>query len=85
LELSYGRPPSTVVEELQEQLLAQEELNSRKGIIITWEDGLSTAKCTIRRACMEHDVKNTLTESIRQNYLTSFKHSINFNRILEER
>jgi hypothetical protein len=86
LELSYGRPPNTVVEELQEQLLAQEEeLNNRKGIVVTWEDGLSTAKCAIGQACVEHDVKHALTESIRQNYLTSFKHSINFNWILEER
>jgi hypothetical protein len=53
-------------------------LNSREGAIVAWEDGLVASK-------------RAQTEAIRQDYLTSpraltssTKHSINFNRMLEE-
>jgi hypothetical protein len=48
---------STVLEELQEQLLArEEELNSREGVITTWEDGLVAFERTLGRACMERNI-----------------------------
>jgi hypothetical protein len=41
---------------LEEQLLSQErELDSMKGAIIMWEDGLAASECAFGRACMEHD------------------------------
>jgi hypothetical protein len=69
-----------VVEELREQPLAwKRELDSRESSIITWEDGLVASECA-------------QTEAVRQDYLSRSstltshsKHSINFNRMLEER
>jgi hypothetical protein len=79
---------SAVVEELQSR---ERELDSRKGTIITWEDGLTVSKHALGRVCMEHDVECAQTEAVRQNYLTrsraltsNSKHSINFNWMLEE-
>jgi hypothetical protein len=78
-----------MVVELQAQLLSQErELDSQKGAIITWEDGLMASERTLCRACREH----TQTEVVLHDYLarsraltSSSKHSINFNMMLEER
>jgi hypothetical protein len=83
---------SPVVEELQEQLLAREqEMNSREGAIATWEDGITSSERSLGRACMERNANHAQTEAIRQDYLTrsraltsSFKDSINFNKMLEE-
>jgi hypothetical protein len=59
-------------------LAAVEELNSREGAIIAWEDGLTATK-------------HTQTEAVRQDYhtrshalISSSKHAIYFNRMLEE-
>jgi hypothetical protein len=47
------------VEELKEQLLAQEgEMNSRKGAIIVWEVGLAPSEHTLGRACMESNIEH---------------------------
>jgi hypothetical protein len=81
-----------VVVELQDQLLARErELDSQEGTIVTWEDGLVASECALGRACREHDAEHAQAEAARQDYLarshaitSSSKHSINFNRMLEE-
>jgi hypothetical protein len=55
-----------MVEELQEQLHAQEkELNKREGAIIVWEDGLATSDRDLGRVCIEHDTERTQTEAVR--------------------
>jgi hypothetical protein len=46
-----------VAVELQEQLLTQEELDSREGAITAWEDGLVASKHALGRACLEHDAE----------------------------
>jgi hypothetical protein len=56
---------STVLDELQEQLLTRErELYSREGAIIAWENGLVASECTLGRACMEHDTKRAQAEVV---------------------
>jgi xanthosine utilization system XapX-like protein len=63
-------PPSVtamlvVAIEVQEQLLAQErELDSREGVIATWEDGLATSEHALGRACMERDAKHIQAEAV---------------------
>jgi hypothetical protein len=84
---------SVVAAELQEQLLTQErELDSREGTIAAWEDGLAAYKCALGRMCMERDVEHIQAKVALQDYLartcaftSSSKHSIKFNRMLEER
>jgi hypothetical protein len=49
---------SAVATELKEQLLTQEELDSREGAITAWEDGLAASECALRRACMERDAEH---------------------------
>jgi hypothetical protein len=47
-----------MVDELQRWLLArEEELNSREGAIISWEDGFTASEHTLGRACMERDAE----------------------------
>jgi hypothetical protein len=54
-----------VAVEVQEQLLAQErELDSREGVIATWEDRLATSEHALGRACMERDAKHIQAEAI---------------------
>jgi hypothetical protein len=85
-------PAAAVVEELQEQLFThEEELNSRKEAIVAWEDGLTSSECAPMRACMERDAECTKTEAVWHEYLTKSctltsctKHSLNFNKMLEE-
>jgi hypothetical protein len=79
---------STVVEDVQEQLLGQEELFSREGSIVAWEDGLATYEGTLGRVCLECDAERAQTEVVHLDYLnrsltSSTKHSLNFNRMLE--
>jgi hypothetical protein len=80
---------STVVEDVQEQLLGQEEeLFSREGSIVAWEDGLATYEGTLGRVCLKCDAERTQTEVVHLDYLnrsltSSTKHSLNFNRMLE--
>jgi hypothetical protein len=56
---------SVMVEELQEQLpTLEEELNSREGAIITWEDGLTTSEHILGKACMERDAERAQAEAV---------------------
>jgi hypothetical protein len=49
---------SAVAAELQEQLLARErELDSRKGTIAVWKDGLVAFEHTLGRVCIERDTR----------------------------
>jgi hypothetical protein len=53
-----------VAVEVQEQLLAQErELDSREGVIATWEDGMATFEA-LGRACMERDAEHIQAEAV---------------------
>jgi hypothetical protein len=55
---------STVMEELQEQLLAlEDELNSREGVIVAWEDGFAASERVLGKACMERDAECTQAEA----------------------
>jgi hypothetical protein len=84
---------SAVAVELQEQLLTRERfLDSRKGAISMWKDGLAASEHTLGRACMEHGTERAQAKASRQDFLprmnastSSSKHSINFNRMFEER
>jgi hypothetical protein len=54
------------MDELQEQLFIWErELDNKEGTIIAWEDGLSTSKRALGRACMDCDIERTHTEVVR--------------------
>jgi hypothetical protein len=62
-----------------------------EGTIAAWEDGLAASERTLGRVCLECNIEHIHTEAARQDYLarmraftSSFKHSINFNRMLEE-
>jgi hypothetical protein len=51
---------AATAEELQKHLLTrEEELNSRKGTIVAWEDELTVAKHAHGKVCAEHDVECT--------------------------
>jgi hypothetical protein len=83
---------SAVVDELQEQLLTWErELDSREGVIATWQDGLAASEHALGRVCAKRDTACAQAEATRQDYLARLgaftsdsKHSINFNQMLEE-
>jgi hypothetical protein len=81
-----------MMDELQVQILARErELDSREGAITTWEDGLAASQRTHGRPCMECNDEHAQAKVVWQNSLIRMhaftfnsKHSINFNRMLEE-
>jgi hypothetical protein len=81
-------PPPVVVA----MSTAVEELNNRESAIVTWEDGLMASEHTHQRACLEHGTERVQTNAVPHDYLTRShartsrtKHSLNLNRMLEER
>jgi hypothetical protein len=82
-----------MVDEMREQLLAWErELDSREGAIATWEYGLAIFECALGRACAERDAASAQAEVAWHDnhtrlcaFTSGSKHSMNFNRMFEER
>jgi hypothetical protein len=40
------------------------ELDSREGVIATWEDGLAAFKCALGKVLIEHDAHHVRAEAI---------------------
>jgi hypothetical protein len=62
---------SAVAIELQELLLTRgREMDSRQGVITTWEDRVAAFEGALGRECMECDFENVLVEAVQQDYHT---------------
>jgi hypothetical protein len=61
---------SAVVKEMQGQLIAREEVNSREGAITTLEDELEASEHALEKACMECNAECTQNEAVRQDSYT---------------
>jgi hypothetical protein len=71
------------MDELHEQLFIWErELDNKEGTIIAWEDGLSTSKRALGRACMDCDIERTHTEVVRGACLRCYPLGLNSGRPL---